>query len=1069
MVFPFSLACFMGYTLFQNIITVIKRHKLLLAECLVLVVVGLLSVTWLRGELVVWKDWMFPLSPQAAARGFERSIHIWDSGMAGLGWQASRFLQFIPYQGFLMVSATFLPLPVINGLVFYGLFTLSGLSMYFLFKTIVDDEKWVIARVGGSLFYMLNMYSLIFVWGGFMTGLNFAYSIFPLIIGLSIRAIKSGQHVKYAFLISIVWVLVGNSTGNPEIALIILFMAFSYVLFDALLTRCWKKVLYVLRFVFIMSAIFIAVSAFWIIPMGYFSSEISSSIDRNVIGETDLQNFRMNSVPMLGALRLTGSWDLTSSYKGDPTYQWAPIFSEPLIQILTFIVPILAFLPVFLIKKYTVQLRNNIIFFTLFSLIGLILIVGSNPPFGGLLEWLFQRSSFLLRLFRFPYPRFGIIVSLCYSFLIGIGLQASNHFFTRISRSLRSQYSRIVGKIPVFVLFVIIFGIIVYPFWNGDVIYSGGNVTPSARVQLPSYYVEAASWFEEDKDDFNILSLPLGVLRYSVLNWTNGTSGYFAENPDMWLFNKPAIIYSGQGAGLAELFARSLISNYDFKLGSFYGWTCTSFSDHFPSLSVEKHDSKYVASIVLSSGDCVALDRQSLYDVQDSPPCFTVNLQSVSGNSGANIALLFYNGTAYQGDLVSDTISLGTSESKITDLNKTDETTINKWWFTSFEDTFAFNAWYFHTWTLSQPVSVEVNFQGSGFIDIVSDMGALIPKTFVENESITMILSSDEFSWFVPRVYKENNNLNQITVSLQSSMAKANTFAVDYADNGYVTARLQSSSIDGFSSFRPRIVLFNSDDVNSTVFITGSFLADYDVATDELASLLSELNVKYVLLHEDANWEFIKDHPWWITPESFEVFQNALANQKSLSLVRQLGELHIYQNSEWKPRHIYSATNYVALNTTTDKLLMEANLTGIISDNKILFLSNQLDQEKLGLLNSLNNQDVNTAEIELKQFSPTKYVVDMQSNGSFLLVLSETYHQDWIAHVNGQQLSNKYHFIANGYANAWYINQTGSITVTLEFWPQNLFNAGAVISIVVSISIVLYLVKEKIKILSKKY
>ena len=83
--------------------------------------------------------------------------------------------------------------------------------------------------------------------------------------------------------------------------------------------------------------------------------------------------------------------------------------------------------------------------------------------------------------------------------------------------------------------------------------------------------------------------------------------------------------------------------------------------------------------------------------------------------------------------------------------------------------------------------------------------------------------------------------------------------------------------------------------------------------------------------------------------------------------MRQLGELHIYQNSEWKPRHIYSATNYVALNTTTNKLLMEANLTGIISDNKILFLSNQLDQEELGLLNSLNNQDI-LSKIEFYTF-----------------------------------------------------------------------------------------------------
>ncbi|PIX32246.1 hypothetical protein COZ60_00135 [Candidatus Bathyarchaeota archaeon CG_4_8_14_3_um_filter_42_8] len=37
--------------------------------------------------------------------------------------------------------------------------------------------------------------------------------------------------------------------------------------------------------------------------------------------------------------------------------------------------------------------------------------------------------------------------------------------------------------------------------------------------------------------------------------------------------------------------------------------------------------------------------------------------------------------------------------------------------------------------------------------------------------------------------------------------------------------------------------------------------------------------------------------------------------------------------------------------------------------------------------------------------------------------------------------------MANGYANAWYINKTGTYTITLEFWPQKLFYIGCAISL----------------------
>ncbi len=68
-----------------------------------------------------------------------------------------------------------------------------------------------------------------------------------------------------------------------------------------------------------------------------------------------------------------------------------------------------------------------------------------------------------------------------------------------------------------------------------------------------------------------------------------------------------------------------------------------------------------------------------------------------------------------------------------------------------------------------------------------------------------------------------------------------------------------------------------------------------------------------------------------------------------------------------------------------------------------------------------------------------------------------------------QQVSNEYHFTANGFANGWYINKTGTFTITLEFWPQNLFYAGSAISITTLILCTVYINKDKIKIILQKY
>ena len=113
--------------------------------------------------------------------------------------------------------------------------------------------------------------------------------------------------------------------------------------------------------------------------------------------------------------------------------------------------------------------------------------------------------------------------------------------------------------------------------------------------------------------------------------------------------------------------------------------------------------------------------------------------------------------------------------------------------------------------------------------------------------------------------------------------------------------------------------------------------------------------------------------------------------------------------------------------------------------------------------------DSKETEIMYEKIDPTRYVVHVNAFDSFFLVFSESYHKNWIAYTNGEQIPNEQHFMANSYANAWYINKTGSYDIVLEFWPQKLFYIGSVTSVTTIILCTLYISKNKIKTIYKRY
>jgi hypothetical protein len=155
----------------------------------------------------------------------------------------------------------------------------------------------------------------------------------------------------------------------------------------------------------------------------------------------------------------------------------------------------------------------------------------------------------------------------------------------------------------------------------------------------------------------------------------------------------------------------------------------------------------------------------------------------------------------------------------------------------------------------------------------------------------------------------------------------------------------------------------------------------------------------------------------------------------------------------------------IQINHKADDVTLETNPPQIES---MLLYSLKNGENFADANNLLSSNQTGKASITYEKINPTKYIVHINASKPFFLVFSESYHKDWIAYVDGQQVPNEYHFIANGFANGWYINKTGTYTITLEFWPQRLFYIGSTISITTLTLCVLYIGKNKIKTIYKR-
>ena len=1034
---------------------------------LIIGLIGLLSVSWFRGDyLISATDFSMPLN---RIRSFTANFYFWDSRSLGSANPRILALTFPVWTYF--AFSEIIGVSVINAekILFYGVFTISGLSMYYLTTTLINTRTAKFKRLAGlisGLFYMLNPYVAINILP--LRQVSYIiYALLPLIFGIFVKGLTEKRNIRFAIIAAFVMLLPTSVYVDPSFIPFTFLPLLLYLIFF-ILTNPKKTALFsAFKFSVALVVTWILLNLYWLIPDVYsFSNEFEKVASAySSLGVSFQSIVQLNSAPILGAIRLLGYWGLNSGYKGAPYFIWASAYQNPLLIVISFLIPILAFTPALLKPK-----DKHVLFFTSFAIISLLLVNGSNSPVG---NWIYSHIPLFGALFNTPYLRFGMYIVLAYAFLIGYALTEISSRLTTHLKKTRYLRRQIISGIPIVLILFLIVGVYAFPLWTGDVIRPGTQVLQSNRYQMPPYYQTASDWLGSDPSDFKILVLPISTIGNAELKWTNG--GYDGPYPADWLFPKAVITSSTAGNGIAGIAAQLIINNQttaaskilalmNVKYVLFQGDTNWLYVENNPSwisTSPEQFQS------ILSSSGVFTLEKtfgQLVFyknNYWQPVEVYSVSTSILSdGNVDQLIQIAERNDFTPSGSVILLSNQLDAQQISALPMN------------TVFVQNLDLNLTYNPVSGVqndgrivyvlnSQPFATASYY--SGWKGVVSTNGQGDPGMIVFSSpsecSYLSAFSKNFTSW---NAYSST----LIYVTTSSSPLTINSITVDGVS---VTAaawawwQTGTSWITGWPITIPSnqnaIIQMNQQASNITLQTNNGPIAlsvtdgwKNPLTTENLSEIPTTIVTPnagdYLLAINVATGYGYGNLSVKVDDQSFSVDLNS-QEQGPVFTYKYIGPIHLTAGSH----------------TITTS---EGNVS-IPQINGMLLYSLKNGESFVNTDNLLSSNQQNNASITYEEINPTQYTVHVNSSSPFYLIFSESYDNGWIATINGQQIPSQYHFTANGYANGWYINKTGTYTITLEFTPQNLFYAGAAISITTLIICTIYISKNKIKIIYQKY
>jgi hypothetical protein len=490
--------------------------------------------TWFRGYVLYQWDSVFPFNPPAAIQSyFWPWSDLVSTGVPLLGNTALPYFVSV-YLLHNLLGLSFLASQVI---LYYSLLAMGGVSMYFLLVKqsrlpFRNSRAVMFGSLAAAMIYMFNPYSMIYNWEIFSLE-SFLYATLPMLFVLFQRGLRvCGERTDWKAILGIgtITVFAAPAIGNPAFAipLVIGFLIFYAIWLIHPVN--FPKRSGSIRFVVLSSVSLFAMNIWWIYPTALLSQAQlvrAGGSAYATVGLTDLISNSLHS-SLFNVLRLAGmpAFYRASIYPQFP-YAWVYQTSFAPTVLVSVGLPVMALLA--LMHRVPSFDRTALLFAAVTVVTIIPLAAGLQPPFGQIYGLLTSIPA-LSVLFRDPYQKFGFWLPFAYSILTGAVFFALAHGTTGFIGSHRISLSLELpswNKRRITALSIILLSISVgyaWPMVTGNLIPEKTSDVPSARVEIPRYYFEAAAWLESQNGPFRVLSLPKDQILQSG-NWTNGYAG----------------------------------------------------------------------------------------------------------------------------------------------------------------------------------------------------------------------------------------------------------------------------------------------------------------------------------------------------------------------------------------------------------------------------------------------------------------------------------------------------------------------------------------------------------------
>jgi hypothetical protein len=165
-------------------------------------------------------------------------------------------------------------------------------------------------------------------------------------------------------------------------------------------------------------------------------------------------------------------------------------------------------------------------------------------------------------------------------------------------------------------------------------------------------------------------------------------------------------------------------------------------------------------------------------------------------------------------------------------------------------------------------------------------------------------------------------------------------------------------------------------------------------------------------------------------------YHAALENSTLFKEVFSAGNATVYQNLKWS-QPFYTTTRATLAGTTNELVSLLVSVQDPYSE---VLISSPGPTTRTGPPVNQNTKTI----LNPVSSSPTMYVFDVASNGTFYFVLSQSFSNKWVAEVNGSLIPTN--FLANLYANGWLLPE-GHYRLVVKYSSQQIYSIGIFTSV----------------------